>query len=175
MINDLLPRLTTKLDSVKSTGISCHVHSLAFISIERELLLGGKYFNKVPKGFPCDNAEQKGFRKLLQPSDGIYQNMKLRIGKSTLHIADKENKKNLEAIALLYFGSVKTEKIGVIIGHSLEGYGGIPYPRTRFDVKEVFEITAHASGFIPEEVFRSREFKSIPDLVMLCVESYRGK
>ena len=206
MINDILPRLTTRLTRVKSTGVSCHVHPIVFSSVEKELCQDETYIQKIPEGYPKDMPEQRGYRRLLQPADAVYQNIKLRIGLSKLHIADKETKKNLEAIALFYFSNVESLKIGTARAHALaaisgayllengvvaslygigdlvalvsswypegkEGFGGLPYPKTRFDVKDVLERTANSSGVLPQEAIDSNEFKVLPDLVMLCVES----
>lgn len=210
MINEILPRITTRLDRVESTGVSCHVHAIAFSSIESELCLGKGYVQKIPDDYPSGVVEKRGFRKLREPANALYQNIKLRIGISTLHIADRETKKNLEAISLFYFGNVESIKIGSVGAHKVaaisgvyllengavaslygiadlvalcsswypekkEDYGGYPYPRSSDDVKQVLERAAQSSGIFPMEITRTNEFRVLPDLVMFCVEGYKGR
>lgn len=210
MITDILTRITARLSQVKPTGVTCHINPAVFLGVETELLLGKKYTRKVPDDYPNDRAEALGYRRLLDPADAEYQNIRLRIGRTTLHIADRATKKNLEAIALINFSSIETKKIGqlgehrspIVSGSFLlengvvsclcglsdvihlvlsyyqqgkRGFGGLPYPETHPDVRYFLELTIKNARVLPDAVMMLKEFKALPDLVMLCVDAYKGR
>ena len=51
-----------------------------------------------------------------------------------------------------------------------EDYGGWPYPETPQDVASIVTTTSQAAGFPTN----TPGFRALPDLVMLCVETYKS-
>ena len=95
-----LDALLRKMTDIESIGTSSYVPRDIIEPIELELMLGDVYDLKTPAGFPSSEGERLGFRRLNYPVNGTYEDMKFRLGVTTLHVKPKNSEKNLNSVAI---------------------------------------------------------------------------
>jgi len=111
MIEKYFNKIISKLENIEKLKTSSHFPNEILESIEDELHLSKGYLKKKPKNYPCDFGEKMGLRKIINSVNATYFNMKLRIGRNTLHVIDKKTKENINSIMLTYMGDAEEESI----------------------------------------------------------------
>src|SRR3989344_6346901 len=110
MLDKVLTLLLVRMNSVKTIDTSCHIEPLPLKTTEKDLLLDKRYRKGLASDYVPDQGERElGLRALKNPTDGTYNCMRLRLGKTVLHIKDYYKKTNIGAIVLTYMGDTREE------------------------------------------------------------------
>lgn len=116
MIEQCLEYVMSRLSDVRPQQISCHMPPSSFESLEKAFIEGLHYIHQVPPQYPSDAGERQGFRRINSPTDGILEDkdIRLRVGKTTLHVKESPERKNMDSLILLYTGEIDDdiEKVG---------------------------------------------------------------
>ncbi|MBI5390989.1 hypothetical protein HZB02_05865 [Candidatus Woesearchaeota archaeon] len=140
MIQKYYEVLKDSVEKFKPTGKSSHVPPFLLQPTELDFCSMQTYVPQKPSSYPTGFGEQQGLRSIREAADATYQGISLRVGITTLHLREKQERSPLEAVTLLYTGAAERTAIGDGRATAVERAASVILLETGVVAAQYFEV-----------------------------------